>query len=45
MTITPDDSACLQALGIAFLINLAALSSLTLLHGNDVISYAVDALT
>ena len=45
MTVTPDDSALLQRLGLAVLINLAQLLTLTLLYGKDVTMYPVDALT
>lgn len=45
MTVTPDDSTRLQHLGIVILTNLANLSTLTLLHGNEAKIYAVDALT
>ena len=45
MTVTPDDSARLQRLGIVVLINLAELLTLTLLYGKDVTIYPVDALT
>jgi hypothetical protein len=33
MTVTPDDSALLQAIGIALLENLASLATVTLLYG------------
>ena len=45
MTVTPDDSALLQHLGISLLLNLAELLTLTLLYGKDVTIYLVDALT
>ena len=45
MTVTPDDSALLQLLGISVLNNLAELLTLTLLYGKDVTIYPVDALT
>jgi hypothetical protein len=45
MTVTPDDSARLQSLGIALLSNLAFLLTLTFLHGNDFTIYPADAPT
>jgi hypothetical protein len=43
MTVTPDDSARLQYMGIVLLNNLVELSVITLLHGNDATIYPVDA--
>jgi hypothetical protein len=45
MTVTPDDSARLQHMGIVLLTNLAQISTFTLLYGNDATIYPVDALT
>ena len=45
MALTPDDSALLKHMGIVFLLNIANLSTLTLLHGNNATIYPVDALT
>jgi hypothetical protein len=45
MTVTPDDSARLRALGMSLLDILATLATITLLHGNDITIYPVDALT
>jgi hypothetical protein len=45
MTVTPDDSARLRSLGIALLLNLAFLLTLTFLHGNDFTIYPADAPT
>ena len=46
MTVTPDDAVRLQHMGIAFLLNIANLSTLTLLHGNNVSTiHPVDSLT
>ena len=45
MTVTPDDSARLQHLGIVLLNNVAGLSAATLLYGKRVTIYATNALT
>ena len=42
MTVTPDDSARYQRMGIMFLKNLTMFSTLTLLHGNDATICPVD---
>ena len=43
MTITPDDDARLQYLGLALILNITNLSTITLLHGKD--ATISDALT
>ena len=45
MTVIPDDSVILLALGIVVLEDLTSVATLTLLHGNDVTVCPVDALT